>query len=1458
MKYILIADLHITKDSNPQNSAWVRHFCTFICDNAGIDRLIVFVLGDIIDRGETAGAEGFERADAFFDYIKNQAKPHSVHFVFLPGNHDYQGKSLKLFQNLCRRHQSPLAADVDFTKARTWNLNTEHLNFILTDSVKDGDYASAGQLDCEGIIKKTIPGKTNILLMHHRLFSEDSSSSGGIVDQKKTLRTLKELGIKYVFCGHAHASRNASDSDNINVFGIGPLGVSEEEQREWTINEAEQFDVLETNGGIVQSVVNMLYRSGDGRYVQIPIYPPLSPQYEDGSAIPHIEYGKVEGYISRQLTACENGYTNGFNAFGRPKQSLTDICLSMSYVLLIADAGLGKSTELKNLACAVATNLRHVRPVFLSLRDYSGGPLKAFIDTTWPQYRTLNPAQFLLILDGFDELKNDSDFKQALKQYIREQAESHICISMRSNFYRPADEVFTDFAVFRLEELSAAQIIAELERRRISVPHFLAECEHRQLDNLLKSPFYLNELCSLYQMKGELPVARWIMAEIIQRHIQKDIRKYEYAKKLDDHIHETRTALTRLAVSMQLLHCSRLEEDQYQSLFSAEERELLRYSGLTVSTVHGHEFLHNIFREYLTAEYLSELPTEEVISLITIPGLKKLDIAWVNTVGFALQLREDRGLFDWITEIEPLMLVRLEKDRVLNEKRFEILKKTVEQITRDRIWPDYQICTVSQLAAFSQSERSLTYLLEIIAEPPHIWTLGFCLSVLAEYTELYGRADIVREALITCFKRDDLSRTVSAVAIETIASLGLQTDVVTEELKAVFFSIKSARVRFAVYSYLAKAHLINGNVDFLLKAISYIRGGSAVPDPVSNEEQKLMECLAEVDSPEAVHCVLQWAFTAEQTGKGLSRSAAATILATAAGMFERGEDWLFDDVLRFQTDYTVTIGLTYGPEIISFFEKTNTLERALRELVCTPSEDRLFLVEKLLKARPRLFDCFFALYRQGEMDEELFADYARQCQDSVVFERCVGQIKEKTGETIPEPAPRPDYEKLKAADKQRFFNALFDEELAESLLTELLDFCGNKEIRIGELRHVHLRRFMFPTGSSHLWYAIIGSGLDESLQVKDFFRLVDRKRFTLHHAIRLLTEGGVSVSEGQIKWLREAYEKFEKDVDPHTAYCETEGGATYSLDLDYYLCLKRLFSWPSPGVFMLGLLEVPYYCIVQEQSYDLQEKYAVLEKELDKETIIARIVELLQTERRIAILNDLIAGCERYNMPDAVVAAVELCLRSEVSSVDRQNAAQYILSAAGPDFLIQNVLPGTDDFLFEAVIPMLHGYDDTALLDQISDRFSQKHSPALLRETIFRGMPEGLSYYIEKSRELKQPVDASPGGIPSITEEIESIGRIELLPLLAEAAGMLCAPDFRDASLGSLDRSLKKAYRKCAALDYQQVIGHLTALKESNPKNDRLSNFCNATLESITYDYAENTRKKWEIREVRKIISVIE
>ena len=71
MKYILIADLHITKDSNPQNSAWVRHFCTFICDNAGIDRLIVFVLGDIIDRGETAGAEGFERADAFFDYIKN-------------------------------------------------------------------------------------------------------------------------------------------------------------------------------------------------------------------------------------------------------------------------------------------------------------------------------------------------------------------------------------------------------------------------------------------------------------------------------------------------------------------------------------------------------------------------------------------------------------------------------------------------------------------------------------------------------------------------------------------------------------------------------------------------------------------------------------------------------------------------------------------------------------------------------------------------------------------------------------------------------------------------------------------------------------------------------------------------------------------------------------------------------------------------------------------------------------------------------------------------------------------------------------------------------------------------------------------------------------------------------------------------------------------------------------------
>ena len=1453
MKYYLIADLHIAKESKLELTGWTAHFCEHIRKNAGIDTVIVFVLGDIVDKGEKAGAEAFARADEFFVYIRKNTAPHDVQFIFLPGNHDYQGKKLHLFSDFCRKHQSPRVSYIDYTEKSSWNYDSDYINFILTDTVNDGDHSKPGKLDYDGISERIIPGKTNILLMHHRLFYEDDSPNGGIVEQDKAFRFLKEKQIRYVFCAHAHASRNCPDICGIHVFGLGSLGV-DAIQQSWAENETEQFHVLETYKGDVQSVSNMLYRSGAERYTPVMLYPENSPQYADGATIPFIPYKPVKNYIGRQLVSHQGSKGNGLNA-PAPTLSLVDACLSRQYVLLIAEAGLGKSTELQNLAfCAD----RHVRAVLLSLRDYHDGEIKDFVDAQFPQYRTLNPEQFLLILDGYDELTNPDVFKQALKLYKKLYPESRICISMRSNFYRHTDEVFSDFIVYRLKELTPTQIADYIQARGIVVPRFLAECDRRQLRHLIGSPFYLFELCELYQSSDELPTARDIMRKIIDRHNEKDIKKFEYRIRLDEHKVEIETALTRFAVGMQLMQCQRLTEAEYQRLLSVEDRKLLQYSSLTITANQGHEFLHNIFREYLTAKYLNTKSKDEIISYISVPAINRIKGAWINVIGFVLQLRESDDLRDWIADVAFPALVKQEKDRLTPVQRFELLQKVVEKVTRDRIWPDTRICSVGELANFSQSEESLDYLIKNISDPPHVWTLDFCLSVLSEYTDIYGREDTVREALLSCINGQNSNGSIEARAIEAISSLGLNTDAVTEELKSIWFTTSSAFVRFAIYRYLTDAHLVNDNVHFILQALERVRNGESLPEPVSNEEQKIMDCLSTVDSPEAVHCVLQWALSAEKTGKSLGRNAAVQIFNTAAKLYLDGESKIFDDVLPFLADYEVSISLSFEAEVLRFLERTGTLEHAFAQIAQTPSEDRLWLIENLIDARPQLFDYFCTLYENGEIENDLFVSYARQCRNKVHFSRCASSILEKTGEVISEPAPIPDYREKSREDKQRFFDSLFDKELVEALLLELLDFCGSREISIGKFRQIYRRHKDYPPGTNQLRYAILRGNLDESELVRDYFRLVDWDSFSLHNIINLLTENEVTPSESQVSRIKTVYEKLEHSLYTHNAYSESEGHSTISQSMITYLQLKRIFSWPSPEDIMLGLLEIPYFCIKGTNTYDFSQKYDVLEKELTKAQIKERITKLLKTEKRTAILVDLIVGCKKYNLRDGIDAATRLCLRSDISSFDRRIAAEYLISFAGPDYVIRNVLPKTDDQFFELLTGMLHKYQDCDLQDQICKRFNRTHSLSLLQELISRGVPEALSYYIEQSKEAGHPMDAAHGVIPHITEEIENITDFEFMPLLTDAVQMLCSPGFTDAELGSLDLSLRRAYINLSALDYQKVEEYLIALKARYPADDKLNSFCNAALESIAHEYEKREVKARGLREVKDIIKDID
>ena len=124
-------------------------------------------------------------------------------------------------------------------------------------------------------------------------------------------------------------------------------------------------------------------------------------------------------------------------------------------------------------------------PHVLSQKSEGGeDSILEYLYSNCPNYKGLNPAQFLLILDGFEEMENPHHFKRALSRLLLDHPNIRICISMRSNFLLSSSDAFKDFAIYQLLPLSQKDIINTLKQQSIDVEDFLRTCNIKGLNNL--------------------------------------------------------------------------------------------------------------------------------------------------------------------------------------------------------------------------------------------------------------------------------------------------------------------------------------------------------------------------------------------------------------------------------------------------------------------------------------------------------------------------------------------------------------------------------------------------------------------------------------------------------------------------------------------------------------------------------------------------------------------------------------------------------------------------------------------------------------------------------------------------------------------------------------------------------------------------------------------------------------
>jgi len=733
MKIFQISDLHISPNSNTSELKFkVDKMCEYIRRIIPkTEQVIFFVLGDIGNSGDHAS---YSTASQLFDYLLKQLTGWSVVFEFIPGNHDLCDGSIDSFDRFISKYQNTKHR---YRDSPTFSAVYGGVNFIFSSSVVHNSHKN-GQVNLESIQLNIKPKVKNVLLLHHSLINEDNDDHSSIGNSESVLKTLSTAGVKFVLHGHTHANRTIPIVENVLLVGSG----SPFKDMSDSPNINNQFNTVQIENCRITGIANCRYYGDWKKYIGYIIYPIPQHDYADPFAIDKINFKAVEGYIQRMVLpysiAASDEVTQYFNK--EKRVSLLEASIENNLLLLLSDAGTGKSVELNQLAYLLSDNAGMYYPVRICLNTYSG---EEFANLLSSEYRRLDTCHLFWIIDGFDELeaKYINGFKRQLAKYTSVNQQTHIVLSTRSNFCKTAvanegSETFSGFAEYGICSLDSDAVSRYVIENNLNAANFLEEIREKGLTRLESNPFYLIQLTTIYADHNSLPNKSELMNQLIAHRFKEDSLKYDCTTdySLDEQRVKIFKLMQKLAFSLQLLQKNYLTDTEYQNLFILEDRKLVQYNGVWHQVSAVWQFLHNNFREYLAAQLLSTMRISEITSFITYPGYNNvLKPEWVNTLSFLVTMYHGDELLRWLAENAPNALVKFEPDRISQEARIRILKSIFSEYKVKNIWFHDDLCNERELARFSESPEAVDYLLEEIRCPAHFRSRIFCFETTHEF-----------------------------------------------------------------------------------------------------------------------------------------------------------------------------------------------------------------------------------------------------------------------------------------------------------------------------------------------------------------------------------------------------------------------------------------------------------------------------------------------------------------------------------------------------------------------------------------------------------------------------------------------------------------------------------------------------------------------------------------------------
>ena len=1254
----------------------------------------------------------------------------------------------------------------------------------------------------------------------------------------------------------------------MNIYSLAlsnrQLSIENAEKTHEKLNEIleliSQHSLINTNGAIDQSVS-----------IKQNTFPTPSKQIEK------CKYHFHNNIIERKVISYEYIQESTVYFHENEAKTLLDYCKEERLLVLLGDAGCGKTIVLKQLAAQLYDTEYY--PIFISLSDYAGESIEELIKRVYTNYNNIN---ILLIFDAFDETRQeDRDiFARKINSYAEYRLNDRIVISVRNNFYRFSDSdsggsKFKEFKEIGLCPLSESDISSYVTGQKVDYSCFKKHIISNNLQGLVCNPFYLCMLTELMIQHGELPHKKELMEEIIQDSFKFDSAKY----RNPDIINQSKIKLNRLlqeiAFSMQLMNDkSTLSTDDYQCLFEeVADRELLQHSALfTANNNEQWRFEHNNFREYLAAKYLNQQDFETIKNVLcSDKEHTKIRESWLNVISYLVLIHDEDDLLEWLAEISPELLVKFEPSRIDEKDRNQIFQRIFNHYTKKNMYITRGINDFEILVKFSCTEETLLFLINYIDNGSTIWEKANAIKLISYFEgNFYNNEERIRSLLLNNISNGD--DYIKAISIEAIGKLKLSTPEITDVIINQFDTLSadsddSSYIKYMILKYIINSDLYEKYIDLLFNIQE-----QAVHNHLSHSigiNFAIQDIYPKINDSNAIASIIKH-FSKRTQGyyNNMDEKYYKTILKKAVNFYNNGDALFLDIVIEAILESSNYNRSSFDSVYKNFFIETGTLSIAIVKLL---SESNIDNRRTLYKAQ------FFKLFCDNDemlnvlkywfysdSDKNQCYVYAvlsdLQYNSSRYNKYC--DFLSKKGLSLPQPPV--NYNKIEREGLQEYFDALFSSEKFQNLIDELLFELKDDNLTYENVDTKFFERFKLSTSQSEKLHNIVWTIKSTRIcdkSIKNFTSHINNwLLFCIHNVVNLLSSERteVFISDEQKEIITDYCKKVDVDNIILNGIKETSvSSLQFSFEAYYFCFLSKYFNITYDTDTYKKMTMIPKD-LFGDESHDNQAFPQYITEHLTEKELNECVKNNLNNET-LSIHTKIghIQYCKEKHLDYAIDAAEEICLIAEIPYYHKKDAIEYLIEIKHDnhyDYIYSKFLEIDDEELLNSLIQTTE-YDNNIRLIKKLETYNSINpdKTKFLIPLINMQSSYALEVYYSLAKK-KMSLPDYDVGVSEITEAISNIKYVELLPQIIKLKDLLFSDNFKDKSTFGLQNSLWKALRNIADNNSSTVICELNKCLDNPQISAEEKAFCNNIIEEINISMKYRLDIAWNIRDIKRFL----